>query len=62
MRQVPTSSRIVPANGRSGIGQLMPFSEGVSSREVENLRRLASADPDRALGEDMLRYPRDPTN
>ena len=33
-----------------------------SSREAENLRRLASADPDRALGEDMLRYLRDPTN
>jgi len=34
---------------------------GPSSRELENLRTLASADPDRALGEDMLRYLDDPT-
>jgi hypothetical protein len=34
---------------------------GPSRREVENLRRLASVDPDRALGEDMRRYLDDPT-
>jgi hypothetical protein len=35
--------------------------KGPSRREVHALRRLATADPDRALGEDMLRYLDDPT-
>lgn len=35
--------------------------KGPSRREVDALRRLAIADPDRSLGEDMLRYLDDPT-
>ena len=37
------------------------LTRGPSKRDVENLRRLASVDPDRALGDDMLRYLDDPT-
>jgi len=34
--------------------------QGPARRQVENLRRLAELDPDRLLGQDMLRYLDDP--